>query len=265
MRVKMKAIFERSSFCWIRLLVGFAMGGVAFAQTGAISSQASDDSTTLAAFLQVQHQLAHGWRTLVSQGATEQQLDAWEQQNASLFQAQQQLAQTLSLSEYLQPEHVITEITIPANASSTLQDFLVTRATLANARAQMHNQLLEALPSGVTENQVSAMQQQEVQLFQQQHGSDLELQGQRAQTLAAESASQPIRVPRTPPIPPNATPQLTAFLIARNALATDRARLWNQYVTADQATREAALQQWEAQNAARIQQLQAMAQELTAQ
>jgi hypothetical protein len=105
------------------------------------------------------------------------------------------------------------------------------------------------------------MGRQEEQTFIQQHASDLQLQAQRSQTLATEAASsRPLLVPGPPVIPPNATPQLKAFLTARNALAADRAQLWNQYLTADPAVRQAAMEGWEQQNAARIQQLQQLAQ-----
>jgi hypothetical protein len=239
------------------------MGGAVLAQTGDISSQESASSATLAAYQQEQEALVQEWQTLVSQGATQQQLDVWLQQNAMQLQAQQQLAQILALESALQPMPVITSVDIPANASSTLQDFLMGQASLANAGAQIYNQLLQAMPSAVTEQDIDSMEQQKVQLFQQQYAGDLQLQAQRAQILAAESASQPIPVPEPPVIPPDAPPQLQAYLTARNALATERAQLWNQYAAADPAVRQAAMQQWQQQNAGRLEQLSEMAQELS--
>jgi hypothetical protein len=56
---------------------------------------------------------------------------------------------------------------------------------------------------------------------------------------------------------------LQAFLVARNALASARAQLWNQYLTADPSVRQAAIQQWQQQNAAQIQQLSQLAQALS--
>ena len=79
--------------------------------------------------------------------------------------------------------------------------------------------------------------------------------------------SRPTFTPRPVPglaaIPPNATPQLQAYLTARNALVEARAQLWNQYLTADPATRQAAMQQWRQQNAARLEQLGELAQDLS--
>jgi hypothetical protein len=236
----------------------------ASAQTVEVSSSpASGSSSTLAAYLQERQTLAQERQALVAQGATPQQLTAWRQQNAAQFQALQQLAQTLALASALQTMPVIAQVNIPANASSTLADFLTTQASLANARAQIHNQLLQSLPSGASQQQVNSMLQQEQQIFQQQHAGDLQLQGQRVQTLAAESASTPLRVPGPAVIPGGASPQLQAFLVARNALASARAQLWNQYLTADPSVRQAAIQQWQQQNAAQIQQLSQLAQALS--
>jgi hypothetical protein len=270
------------------LLAGLAMGGTAFAQTGDVSPQTSGSADTLTdpltEFQQQRQALFQQWQTLVSQGANDQQLQAWQQQNAPQFQALQQMAQTLAAQSALEPMPLIQQVNIPPNASGippnasgipanasgitanisgTLGDFLTAQTSLANAYAQIHNQLLQALPSEVTQEQVNAMQQQEAQTFQQQNAADLQLQAQRAQTLAAESASQPLPVPGPPVIPPGASPQLQAFLTARNALAANQAQLWNQYLTADPATRDAAMQQWQQQNAGSLLQLRQLAQELS--
>jgi hypothetical protein len=151
-------------------LAGLALAGIvvslsAFAQTGPASSQTSGSAGTLAQFQQEQQALFQQWQTLVSQGATQQQLAAWQQQNAAQFQAQQQLAQALSAASALQPMPLISQVNIPANAPPTLSDFLTTQASLANARAQIHNQLLQALPAGATQQQIDQMRQQEMQTF----------------------------------------------------------------------------------------------------
>ena len=255
----MKAIFWRTGISWIGLLVGLMLSGVLYAQDGVISS---GTSTTLGAFQQEQQALVQEWQTLVSQGATQQQITAWRQQNAARFQAQQQRAQALSLASALRPVPALPD-NIPANVSGTLKDFMTTRARLLNARVQLHNQLLQALPSEATQAEVDAMQQQEEQILQQQNAGDLQLQGQQAQALAAQSASQPLRVPGPTVLPANATPRLRAFVAARDPLIRAWAQLWNQYLTADPATRQAAMQQWRQQNAGQIQQLAALAQDLS--
>jgi len=157
----------------------------------------------------------------------------------------------------------MNQANIPANASGALKDFLTMQASLANARAQIHNQLLQALPSGASQDQISQMRQQEEQIFQQQHAGDLQFQGKRGQTLAAESGLKPLPVPGPAVIPPNASRQLQAYLTARNTLMSAWVQLWNQYVTADPAIRQAALQQWQQQNAGRLEQLRAQARDLS--
>lgn len=155
------------------------------------------------------------------------------------------------------------DFSVPANVSGTMADFLTTQATLANAQAQIHNELLATLPSSAPQQQVAAMFQQEQQLFWQQYGADVQLQSQRAQALAAESESQPIPTFEPADIPLDASPQLHAFLAARNALASDQSQVWNEYVNADPATRRAALMQWCQQNAARMEQLSQLTQDLS--
>jgi hypothetical protein len=238
--------------------------GVTFAQDGATSS---GSSTTAEAYQQEEQTLIGEYQALVSQGATQQQLQAWHQQNAPQFQAQHQRVQALSAAFALQLEPVASGTNIPANtpanASPTLQAFLATRASLVQAHALLHNQLVQAMPPGATLDQIDAMRSQERQLFFQKHAADLQLQQQRAQTLAAESAAQPLPVLGTTFIPPNATPQLKAFIPARDALMKSWMQVFNQYRTADPAVRSAAIQQWRQQNAASIQQLRQLAQNLS--
>jgi len=257
-----KAIFQRSSLGWIGLAWSLMVGGMVSAQTVENSPQPSGSSSTLQTYLQERQTLAQQWRALVAQGASQQQLQAWRQQNAAQFQAQRQLAQTLALASALQPMRVQAFVNIPPNASSTLTDFLTTQANLASARAQIHNQLLQQLPPSATQAQVNAMQQQVAQLMQQQYAGEFQLQAQRAQALAA-AAPVPLRLVGPVHIPPDASPQLQAYLTARNAIATSRAQTWNQYATADPAMRQTAMQQWRQQNAAALQQLSQQVQSLS--
>jgi hypothetical protein len=226
------------------------------------TTQVLQNQATLQAYQQEQQTLAQEWQALVASGATQQQLQAWQQQNAAQFAAQQQRAQAMASALALQPMPVNVQPTIPANASQTLKDFLTTQAALANARAQIHNQLVQSMPSTPSAAQISQIQQQEMQMFQQQNAVDLQLQVQRAQTLANESAQTPLPVPGPTVVPTNATPEFAAYLKQRNELALEWVQLWNQYVNADPAVRAAAMQQWQQQNAGQIQQLQQAAQNL---
>ena len=243
------------------------MGGASLAQDATVSSQAtaaapsatgtsiSDTSSTLTAYGQERQTLIQEWDTLVSQGATPQQIQAWRQQNAANFALQQQRAEALSAADYYQPMLFLPVPYIPANASATLHDFLTTRTAMANARAQIHNQLVQSLAPGATPQQVDQLQQQEQQAFLQQFASDIQLQSQRAQELAAQAGREAFDPPVPSAIPPDATPQLKAFLAARDALRASWIQVWNDNLSADPDTLQAALGQWRQQNAAAILQL----------
>jgi len=256
----MKAITQRLWGC-TGLLAAFVLGGATAARAQNSAPITSDTSTTLGIYQQEQWALIQDWETLVSQGATEDQIAAWRQQVAARLQAQQQRAQTLATASALQPMPAVT--TIPANAPDALNAFLTTHAALANARAQIHNQLLQSMPAGATAAQVGAMRQQEEQTFQQQYAGELALHAQQAQALANATAPQPLPVPGPPVIPPNAPPRLRAYITARTALLSAYAQTWNQYLNADPATRQAAMQQWQQSNAAQIKTLKQLTQDLS--
>ncbi len=221
-----------------------------------VATIGASNAATLQAFQVQQRTLTQSELALMSSGATPAQIQAWQQQNAVALAAQKRQVMEMAANSALQPMATVSQPTIPANASQMLKDFLTTQAALANARAQIHNQLLSAMPSEVSDAQLGQMQQTEAQLFQQQEGATLQLQTQRAQALASASAQQPIPLPPPLSIPANASPQLAAFLTARDQLMRDRITVFNQYATATPAIRQAALQEWEQQNAAQVQQLQ---------
>jgi hypothetical protein len=214
-------------------------------------------------FVAEQRALGQELQALQAQGATPQQMEAWHKKNAARFAAQQQRAMDMAADSALQPAPVMGQANIPANASGTLKDFLATQAEMANARAQIHNQLLNGLPAEVTPEQISQMQQSETKLFEQQQGANLKLQAQRAQALAEESARQPLPVPPPLSLSPDTTPQMAAFLTARDQLMRDQIQLHNQYLTATPAVRDAAMEQWRKQNASRFQQMQTLSQNLS--
>jgi hypothetical protein len=225
--------------------------------------QASSAQTTLQLFQSEQQALAQSFNALLTLNPSPDQLQAWQQHNATALANQQQLALNLAADSALEPQPPVGPPNIPAGASSTMTAFQTTQAALASARAQIHNQLLNTLPAGVTDAQISQMQQSEEQLFQQQQGANLQLQSQRAQTLAAESASQPTPLPPPLVVPAGVSASMAAFLTARDQLMRDQITLTNQYVTATAAVRDAALQQWMQQNAGRFQQMQQLAQNLS--
>ena len=254
---------------WIGLTFYFAALSLGLAQETAtvaspqltlaqpVSAQAATPSqafqATLSTFLTGQRKLAQQMDALMAQGATAAQLDAWRQQNAAAIQAQQKLAISLAAATPPQPIPYITDVTLPEGATQEMTDFLTTRADLANRFAQWHNQQIQGSSSAADT----------MAAFQQQNAAELQAQQQRAQVLAAQSAAQPMPVPAPLVIPPGSTPQLKAFLTLRDQLMRDEIALRNANLSSTPAVRAAALQQWHQQNAARFQQLQQLAQNLS--
>lgn len=247
---------------------GLLLGGIAVAQTVSSPSATSSvaDSTqqaTVQTYQQEQMALAQEETALAAKGATPAQIDAWHQQNAARFDAQLGRAQAMAAASEAQTKPVVIQPNIPADASPTLRDFLTTQATLVNARTQMHRQLMQALPASPTSDQLNQEQQQEMQLFQQQHAGDLQLQAQRGQLLAQESTLKATPMPPPLQLPPNATPQMTAFLTLKDQLMREEIQADNQTVTSDVQTKVTALQRWKQANAARFQQLQQLGRNLS--
>jgi hypothetical protein len=245
------------------LLASLAMSGLAFAQNPAITTSTSGSTDPLTAFQQGQSALVQQWETLISQGATPDQINTWRQQDAAQFQAQQQLAESLGLTSSLRPIPLLSSTNAPAIASGTLADFASAQAMLANARARIRNRLLQAMSSGASRQQLFQMEQQTDQQFQQQHALDLQLQQKRAQFIAGETASKALQAPTASANLSNVPPKLQAFISARNALLNQWIQVWNQYAGADAAVRDAALQQWKQQNIQKLEQLQALAADLS--
>lgn len=226
----------------------------------------SFNQATLRVFQTQQQALAQSLRALLAQNPTPQQWQAWQQQNTVAMAAQQQRALALGAASALQPIPYITDVTVPDDASPTLSAFLVAQADLANARAQIHNQSIQQLSaSGQTPatTQLGQMGQTEMQQFEAQNATQLQAQQQRAQTLAAEVAQQPIPVPPPLVIPAGISSVTAAYLRLHDQVMRDRVALMNQYRTATPDVQQAAWQQWEQQNAARVQQMQALAQNIS--
>lgn len=148
-------------------------------------------SAALESFANARRALLQQRQALVAQGASQEELAAWQQQNAAQFVLLQQQAQALGAGLYLQTHVPKLLPSIPAGASQTLTDFMTTRAALLKGRAQIHNQLVhQALAAGqaTTVADVQQLEQQEMRAYQQTYGATLELQAQRAQVLANEAS-----------------------------------------------------------------------------
>ncbi len=212
---------------------------------------AADQSAELASFQQEQRALMQEKQALVAQGATKEQLEAWRKQNAARFAAQLQRANDMAAaSAAAWAAHkipIISEVTVPEGATQEMSDFLATRADLQNRMAQLHNAQVPHANA----------------VFQQQNSAEIQAQAQRAQVIAAQT--EIVARPAPPPlkVPPGATPQMQAFLTLRDQLMRASIAVRNQNISADTATRQAAMAQWRKQNAAQLQQMQTLATNLS--
>ena len=148
---------------------------------------------------------------------------------------------------------------IPPNASPEMTEFLENQAALKNNFARLHNQMLAANIAGTS----SSTTQDLSKLFAEQNETLLQRQAQLSQIAAKQRASAPLPMPAPLQIPPNATPQMRSYLIARDQLTRDRIQTITQFRTADPKIREIAVQKWEKQNADRLGKLRHLAQALT--
>ncbi len=212
--------------------------------------------STLLTFQQNQQALAQGLGALLIRNPTPQQMQAWQQQNATAIQNQQQLAIRLAATASYQPLPYITDVYLPAGATQQMSDFFATHADLANRYAEFYNQQLQ---SGSESSGVGNA----ATPFQQQNATEIQTQQQQAQVVAAQSAAQPMPTPPPLVIRPGTSSQLAAYLTAKDQLTRDQIAFANKYLTATPAAREAAMELWMKENSNRLQQMRALAQSLS--
>ena len=246
---------------WLLAALLLCPGRLLFAQAAAPAATATDSAdavTLLQDFLQQQQALAQSYQTLLQQGATSQQIQAWQTANAAVLQQQQERAVALAAYSAVQPLAYVYEVNVPAGASQTMDDFLMARADLFNRYVELHNQAVASAQAAGTTSSESDVQA----AFQSQNAAELQAQAQRAQAIAAEPATQPLPVPPPLVVPPGTSPVMAAFLVLRDQLARQHIALWNQFVGQSVAIRDAAIQQWQQQNQASFQQMQQLAQQM---
>lgn len=144
-----------------------------------------------------------------------------------------------------------TKVNLPPDASPELKEFLANRAVLAENFAQMRTARTaggNASPGKSTEL---------AKTFQDQNQALLKRQAELGRKLAAQKVHAPLPMPPPLKMPPDATPEMQAFLKTRDQLTREQIQLMNQYQAADPAVRKAALKKWQDQNVARFQQLRA--------
>jgi len=257
MRALTSSLWLLALFCVGPVLI--ASGQVA-TSTPPVDGQATPKLTVVQAYQAEQLTLVEQERTLVANGATPQQIQVWQRQNAAAFALQQKRVQAGIMASELKMQVANGEARIPANASPTLKDYLTTQAALAKVHANLHNQMVQqAAASGqnLTFSQLRELRQNEEKEFQQQNAALLSLQQQRLQTLASESARVIRLVPSPVVIPAGTTPQAAADLTTRREIMQTMIQVENQYATADPKVRAAAMHAWFKQNAEKMAQLQA--------
>jgi len=149
------------------------------------------------------------------------------------------------------PAHPLPTANIPANATPELKEFLENRAKL-NAKM---DELRGQGTTGVINPQAYAQ-------FQKDNADLLKRQADLGKIIAQQQAGHPQMPPPPLQVPANASPQLKAFLTARDQLTRDQIAFENQHRTDDPDARKAAMQQWRKDNAARLAELQQLSRAL---
>jgi len=138
----------------------------------------------------------------------------------------------------------------PAITTPEMKEFAQNRQTLMQKMADLRRQ--NPGTNGALDPKLFAQ-------FREQNKTLLDRQLQLSRIIAQQQAQPPLPEPPPRQMPSSASPQLRAYLTTRDQLMRDEIAFLNQHRTDDPATRQAAMQQWRQQNAARFQQLQQQA------
>ena len=150
---------------------------------------------------QEQQALDQAEQNLINQNATALQLEAWEQQHAQAFDAQDDRRLLLSAYGSFQPLELITSVSIPEEASDQMENFLVASAELLDGYANIHNSLAEAGSQTISVAAADQLEQTTTELFEQQYGAQFKAVAAQAKAVADEQALQPLAVPPLSPPP----------------------------------------------------------------
>jgi len=254
------ALLSRIAVIYFSSIV-FSLGQIATTTATSTVSTASAPvavapvSQSVTAYQQGQQALVNGMVTLLANGATPQQIGAWQAQNSTAIAAQQQQAVALANSSSLQSMPTLAQPNISANASLALSDF----STLTTASAPINNQLSQqtlAPAQSLTTTQTAQTGLQETQTLSPQPTGALQLQAQPVQAVINTAPVVIAALPATPSIPATTSPQVASFLNAKYQLMLSQIQVLNQNAAAAPSVQAAALQQWQQQNASALAQLQ---------
>ncbi len=207
--------------------------------TGAEARVQRDALSAKQAFEQEHAKLAVEHLAFLQTEPTELHIQAWQENRAARYAAQQQRAILMAnLEAPLPPQQpYIQTIDIPAEASPTMEEFLVKRAQLQNAQIQSDNALHALTSASARKAEREALTTRNAKLLE-------EMQTLAVQ-LGEESACEEIPLlPEEPNLPVSASPELRAFLIARHTL--HRAEIQQRNATRHllKEQRELAMHQW---------------------
>ena len=135
------------------------------------------------------------------------------------------------------------------NASPEMRELMQTRNLLNQKLAEYRARIHQTDPTQVpTPDQIKEFQKENAELLNRQQ--------QLTEKLEEQLYKNPL--PEPPPLqfPPNATPEQKAFLTTRDKIMRSQIIVMNKNRTVDAATRKAAMQAWQKENAGLIQQLQ---------
>jgi len=139
---------------------------------------------------------------------------------------------------------------IPPDATPEMKEFLENQTALADKMAKLRGN-----------NPNTPLTPKQFALFREENSELLDRQNELAKIIAQQQKANTVSVPEQA-TPPGASPQMQAYLKARESLMRDEITFMNQHNTDSLADRQAAMLKWRKQNAARFQQLEQMAQAL---
>ena len=131
------------------------------------------------------------------------------------------------------------------NASAEMKEFMANRATLAQKMADLRR----SNPNGAADPKLFSQ-------FQKENAALLQRQRELSQALTQQQGQHLPGVVPEMPIPATASPEMKAYLTARNQLMREQMEFMSQHRTDDPATRQAAMLKWRQDHAARFQELQ---------
>jgi hypothetical protein len=259
--LKLTLIGAACSFSAVSRAQSSAISQSSTAVNGQAAVSTTASTSDLETILQQRRALFLQERALRAQGDNQQALQAWYRQHATELAAVNQKLKAWSEAQPQPSVKTSTYTPVLAGATPEMNEFLANRTQLINSRRQSSNTSDSTIQTRIDSTSMS--RNIAIKQGQQQNGALLNRQQELASIISQQQEQIAMKNPSATPIfPSNASPQLKAFLTARNQLTRGLIQTRNQYASADPKTRKAAMKQWRQQNAALFQQLQQQEQAL---